>query len=422
MFIQGYAGAFTIDLPDLEDENYTLVLRARDTSNNVGVSEPYSLIIDKFPPLIGDVITTVGPYVLTKRLDGIYTALEGLSEKITLSAIGGPQEITIIPYLYTDGDYTAMPEKIALAKNPDNGLWTGTVRLDKQGFYQLHAIAQDGAGNIANQSVSEVLVVKAGRVLDTGQKPLLNATVELYILQPKTSQWALWDSQAYGQKNPQQTDEQGRYELFVPAGTYYLRVTAAGLPPFLSEIFTIEKPMPINALVQFQPTQQIGIGPFQIPVPDFLAKSHPIELQTISYQRSRDQLLNEHAPDFTLPTTNNKKVRLQDLRGSPTIISFMSTWNPASAQQITILDKLIQNQEIHGQIVLVEEPLAKAEIFQKRGGYKTPFAVDTPGKLIGDYQLSSLPIHFILDETGVIKNIVHGLVSEQEVKDLLSSY
>ena len=82
---------------DLTDDNYQVVIRARDKFGNTGTAE-FTLIIDSFPPQVGGSIITFGAQILnTKSERQIYT-VAGLDQKITLSAVGGPVSIDLLAF------------------------------------------------------------------------------------------------------------------------------------------------------------------------------------------------------------------------------------------------------------------------------------------------------------------------------------
>lgn len=72
-----------------------MIVRAFDQNNNEGKSEPVILVIDKFLPVIGPSVLTYGPQFSYLQGDAIVT-VEGVDQKITLSAIGGPTEVTVV--------------------------------------------------------------------------------------------------------------------------------------------------------------------------------------------------------------------------------------------------------------------------------------------------------------------------------------
>ena len=57
----------------------------------------------------------------------------------------------------------------------------------------------------------------------------------------------VWDGAAFGQRNPQKTSSSGTFNLFLPAGKYYLQATAPGYHTLISNIIDANQPTPVTA-------------------------------------------------------------------------------------------------------------------------------------------------------------------------------
>ncbi len=66
------------------------------------------------------------------------------------------------------------------------------------------------------------------------------AVVSLNWLNPQTIKYELWPAKAFQQANPQVTDVRGTYSFLVPAGNYYVTVTAPGYGDYEGAAFAIE--------------------------------------------------------------------------------------------------------------------------------------------------------------------------------------
>ncbi len=72
--------------------------------------------------------------------------------------------------------------------------------------------------------------------------PVANATVTVFQFNSTTSQWMPWSASGYGQSNPLQTDPEGRYAWFVPAGKYMVVVQAPGYSTARSIVVYVPPP------------------------------------------------------------------------------------------------------------------------------------------------------------------------------------
>jgi hypothetical protein len=75
----------------------------------------------------------------------------------------------------------------------------------------------------------------------------------------------------------------------------------------------------------------------------------------------------------------------------------------------------LANSGVNAVAVLVQESASKAEIFKKIGGYGLNILADPDGVLVKPLNLMSLPTHVFLDRKGIIKEVVVGYLSEQDL-------
>lgn len=385
---------FSFSLGVLDDGNYDLMVRAKDSSGNTSDIKQYTLIIDRLPPQIGATMISLGPQFLTPTKEGVLITAPGLEQKITLSAVGGPISLEI-----NGGD-----EKLNLEKNVDSGLWAGTLKFGKSGSYELVIKSIDGAKNETIQNLAKVFVQEAGKVLYLG-KPVKAAKISVYVFEPTLGQFVLWDGAPYSEANPQETDENGNYSLFLPTGKYYLEARFFGVMKYRTQIFDLMAPSLVNADLSSGPltvpfvANQIIISPTKSLPKEALAQNPLIEKDfPVSL------LKEETGADFPL--------------GKPYLVSVLGTWLPDASAQIQILEGLNQND--FKKVVLVpQESKSNVEIFKKRGQYSLEFLVDPDGKLVEPLFLRFLPTHFFLDKDGKIKKIVFGTLSQEEILENL---
>ena len=411
---------FTPSLSD--DGNYNLKVRATDSSNNIGVSKTHTLIIDRLPPRVGGNFVFFGPQVLQADRYGSLVTLAGLDQRITLSAVGGPTTIDIVSE--GDLDNKSKTQMFSLVKNPDNGLWVGTLAFSKDGLFQLKAKAIDGVGKKTQRNLNSVIVLSPGIVnSQETKKPIVGAKVTLFYQEPTSKVWMVWDAKPFGQTNPQYTKANGLYKLFVPSGMYYLKIEAKGFAALTTSLFRIDKPSPINSNFELKMGKFFKLGPFSITLPDFSTSRVPVRLSGPEIRKNERDLglLDKEAPLFELLTTGGSTFDILKLRGRPSMITFVTTWSPPAVEQLSVLEKVAKDGSIRSVAVSTQESLSQLTMFQKRGGYTIPIVVDPDGTLVENYKLTSLPMHYFLDRYGVVKKVVSGVLNEAEIKDAIAS-
>jgi len=409
-------GAKTIEfefVPDLfEDGNYELVARATDLVGNKRSSKSETLIIDRLPPLVGGNLLSLGPLVLSPNKNGVILTMAGLDQRLTLSAVGGPTSV----------DLFVNKKKYSLPKSLETGLWSGIINFPKKGFYKISTKSVDGAENETSRKLNSVLVVEPGKIVDklTGEA-IEKAKISLYYQDKMSDLWVVWDGSPFGQKNPQTTEADGIYRYFLPSGSYYFLIEAPGFVNLYSNIFSLEQPSPVNAVLWMKKLRTIKIGPFTFKLPAWVSRRQGVNIKLPSVDGKRvESLKGSLAPLFSLPTTD-RDFSLSSLRGKSALISFISSWSPPSLEQILVLNDL---QELKDQmaVVTLQESMAKIMIFQRRGNYELPIVVDTDGTLVEKYLINTLPTHYFLDRKGMVKEVVTGVLSGEEIREIFNKY
>lgn len=407
---------FDIKPEGLEEDNYKVKFRSFDTKSNIGYSKTFDLVIDRLPPKVGGAMFFIGPQVIFPKENGSLNILQNIEHSIVFSAVGGPIKMELFAK-----DKKSGLSAVASLRRSQAGLWTAKVKFETPGEYSLVVKAEDGAGKKSEKKFADINVVSTGKILDskTG-KTLEKAKVTVYLFHPKSKKYVLWDGKQYLQQNPIFSDKNGQFSLYLPAGKYYITVSKAGYISSVSEFFSLENPEVLNYGIMLSPKPKLSIGPISLYLPDFFFKESFFTLQNKNIENAENPhpLMGKEAPDFSLKTVSAKNFNLVAKRGTPLILTFVSSWSPPSLEQILVDNKL---KPANGQIYLVDiqEPLSKISIFQKRGGYSLDFIVDSDGALVEPYGVNFLPMHFVLDRKGMVRKVINGVLNKEELENYL---
>jgi len=404
---------FTPVIPD--DGNYRVVARAIDTSGNIATTPAVTMVIDRLPPQVGEVVISFGPEVLAANSAGLTTLVAGANYRLTTSSIGGATEVTI--QAHRPGT-NASSSSFALAPSQDSGLWSGTLSLGKGGLFELTASSIDGAGNHTVRSLGSVTVMPAGRTVDSRGKIIDRTKVTLYYLEPASRTWVIWDAAPYGEVNPQTTSH-GQYSLMVPAGTYYLEATANGYARTLTQSLNITKPTSLAADITLAQAWQISLGSAHFVLPSITLVQQPLKLGEVNFVPPANSLIGTTLPDFNLQLLTGSSRRAAQLNGRPTVISLVDLWSPASSDQLAALAKLQSNRDIGVVPVFAQESAAYAKNYLATGGYTLDGLADPDGVLVGSLNFGAGPKHIFLDRSGHIKKVMVGVLSEADLKNEL---
>lgn len=409
--------SFSFKPVNLEDGNYQVIVRAIDTSSNVGVSTIKTLVIDRLPPQVGGSNISAGPQIFQPNEEGATYALVGVDQKITFSAVGGATDISI--------DAKTLSSKgsgklLNLTKSTDTGLWSGIISFENPGEYILTANSVDGAGNKTSKIVATVQALQPARIMSKN-KPLKDANVVLYYQEPTTNAWTVWDGASYGQSNPQKTDELGRFNLFVPAGKYYLKADAKDHRSLISNIFEVKETMPILSTLNMKESKSLSVAGLTVHIPPFSNDTvdvTPPKLPESKILKSRE-LIGKQISDFTLQDLNNKKVRSIEFNGKPTVITFVSSWSPSAREQLTVLSKLQANKDINVVPIAGQEGSGKIKPIINIAGLPLDLLVDPDGVTVDLFKVQSLPSTYIIDRRGMVKKVMVGVLSEEKIINAL---
>lgn len=410
---------FSFTPANLEDGDYVIRVRSIDTSSNVGVSDPKTLVIDRLPPQVGGNLVTVGAQSLVPRADGVITSLAGIDEQITTSAVGGANAVTIT----ASNTKTKIVKTFSLTQSRTSGLWSGVMSFKEPGVYTLSAQSVDGAGNKTTRTLNTMYVHDSPRLLSKGdKKPIKNAKVTLYYLEPSTNTWTVWDGRAYGQENAQLSNEHGQYKLFVPPGKYYLKAEANNYRVLLSNIFETKKSTPILSTLYMKEAFSFKAGPINIHIPPFSNDtiSFNVETEPIPLDQKNTAEINKNIPDFTLSDNNNKSVHSATFSGKPTVVSFISSWSPASKDQLPSLSQLQRNKNINTIPIAVQERAGLLTAQAQISGNPLTFLQDPDGVTVQKFNINSLPTHYFLDRHGVVKKVMIGTLTTDEIVRILT--
>jgi len=132
------------------------------------------------------------------------------------------------------------------------------------------------------------------------------------------------------------------------------------------------------------------------------------------------------APDFTLPTTDDKEFKLSDYRGKNVILNFWATWCGPCRYEIPAF-KEIHNKYNGGSIVVVavsclDNPDSTAK-YASANGMDFLIPLDPRGAVSDLYNIRGMPTTYFINDKGVITSIKIGpFINIDEIEDRLDSF
>lgn len=407
---------FSITMAPLEDGNYPIHVRAIDRLGNIGQGITQTLIIDTIPPIIGGGMQSLGPQILTPNKYGRVSIVAGIETTIAMSMKGG----------VTAAEIKTDTKSFTLSKKEGTNIWFGSIMFASGGEKPLTVSAIDGAGNKTKRQYNTLHVLHSGIVVDAKtRREIERASVTLYVYEPVSQQWIVWEAESYGQKNPQQTDKKGGYSFMVPPGKYYLEVQTTGFKSMQSEIITASDTSILNYVLPLTSKPKIEFtlpvfGKIILTTPSFFPPETFLMPKTDSKSNIPtlpDTILGGPAPNFSLPNLENKNIHLDQFKGQKMIVSFIAPWSSLSQEQAPFLSEassgLPENQAIL--VILLQESSATTQTMMKRGNYGFPVVSDKDGSTATNYNVTILPHHVFIDVNGQIQKTYTGVLTKEEL-------
>jgi cytochrome c biogenesis protein CcmG, thiol:disulfide interchange protein DsbE len=128
--------------------------------------------------------------------------------------------------------------------------------------------------------------------------------------------------------------------------------------------------------------------------------------------------VGQAAPDWTDPLVSGTgSVTMAQLRGKPVFMDFFATWCPPCNAEAPMVNAAYKQYAAQGLQVIgvdVQENAQKAKQFVDAHQLTYPAVVDS-GTLSDQYRINGMPVGVFIDKGGVVRKIVVGQLSPQQL-------
>ena len=122
------------------------------------------------------------------------------------------------------------------------------------------------------------------------------------------------------------------------------------------------------------------------------------------------------APPVEGVDIRGERVGLTALRGRPVIINFWATWCPPCIKELPLLERFAaENPTIAVLTINVNEAPASVTAWLQANQIGLTTVIDRDGRWVYAYQVQNLPRTFFLDANGIIRMIVEGEISTEQL-------
>jgi cytochrome c biogenesis protein CcmG, thiol:disulfide interchange protein DsbE len=130
------------------------------------------------------------------------------------------------------------------------------------------------------------------------------------------------------------------------------------------------------------------------------------------------------APDFTATTIAGRRVSLSSYKGHPVWLTFGASWCSACQAEAPDIEAAYQKFKAQGVVVLaisIAEDAATDRDWSNRVGLTFPMIADPNSDISSAYRVSSIPAHFFIDASGVLRSIKAGGLSPDQMDAAITS-
>jgi peroxiredoxin len=126
----------------------------------------------------------------------------------------------------------------------------------------------------------------------------------------------------------------------------------------------------------------------------------------------------QKAPDLTLKDTRGRRIRLNDYHGKVVLLNFWATWCPPCRKEIPDLIRIQAEYRAQGlRVIGITYPpqsVAQVRRFVRMMRFNYPTAIGTKQTKAMFDESDVLPITVIIDRTGKVREVVLGILFQEE--------
>lgn len=129
-------------------------------------------------------------------------------------------------------------------------------------------------------------------------------------------------------------------------------------------------------------------------------------------------------PDRSFATLDGGELSLTELAGTPLVVNFWASWCPPCVAEMPDLERV--HTDLGDQLRVVglntQDERDRAEELAVQTGVTYDLGLDPDGALFGDFEVVSMPSTYLVDADGVIVHRHAGLLTEQQLRDLIAEH
>lgn len=411
---------FNIDLFELESGTYNLQIRIEKADGSFDYADPCEFIVDPSAVDPECLIFGANEFVLNSQASpvsdyGIISFVKDQPQTFYLEA----KCATTAAVIDIDNSRT-----YPLEYDYDLKLWTGELVFDKTGLHRLRGFVGSPNGEYTRE-INSVYVTEEAMITDLQtDEPITEATITVFEKDVDTEEFVKWKSESYGISNPFSPDGNGNYSVILPKGEFYLRIESKGYRTATSLITTIEDHSVVTGKVELAPTGNLWER--FVSLVSRNNRSNNFELTVEKLPKLEFLKVGSTVPPINVHDENGNEIELikyiSDLEDKkPTILMVYTNWNTLSEEQLVHFTNLSEKYDEYRFIpITTMEPENRDLTYIERGRYDIVF-YEPEDSFYDNYFIISLPHFFVLDEEQVLKGVIVGPYSQDELEQRITN-
>ncbi len=208
---------------DLDDDLYTIYVRAVDIAGNVSSEMSRNIYVDKIAPRIGSFYIEKEGLSLIPNEEGEVSYYKDNTFNISISIENDAESASLL-----------LGDKVTrLNKNIHSGLWEAAISLDSYMKKDILVTVTDTSGNVnKNKKIGSIQAINKGKVITRDSNNKEEPISEFKILVNKkdvnTGKYVEFTQNLDKGESEIKTDEKGEYDLILPIGEYEIIAIKSG--------------------------------------------------------------------------------------------------------------------------------------------------------------------------------------------------
>ncbi len=306
-----------------------------------------------------------------------------------------------------------------LSYDQDLKLWVGELAFSDIGVYQLEGEIANDFGQTYKRDINTVFVTDNSKIRDAKTNELVtNAIATVYVKDPGTGEFNVWNGMAFDQANPMQIPQ--GFSAILPKGEYYLQIDVEGYESIESLITKIEEQSVVTSDILLPRKETLWDQFNSFITQEDMYTNFPL----IVYPMPEENLLQigDVVPEIIAYIEDGVDINLsKKYQGKAKIIFVYNNWNTEAQEQLDALKnlELIFADTYDFIPVSTMEPDNINLTQVDRGEYDVDFYKPN-NQFFDDYKIISLPQFFITNADDELLGIINGSRAEEELVEIIT--